>query len=394
MTVGVFYGAKGERHEIPLDPSIYKHAAEAGCSVPQYLERKYQDKTDNSVYGTVFEQLLAQNGMVLSSNKVTGLGPAKMSHILEGGISEGIDAAIVRDAVPASRILAPAAVLEMVEVNLAEDKSSDVAQFERMIGFDFSVNDDRFDQPVVDFSGNDTVRSKAIAQLALPQIFGRLTVSERQSVIPTFALGLEMSEKAQKAYSFDYVSRLIARQASVERAARVNGHINTLVNGDKDIGQTALAKTAAKTFDAEAIGKILTHKAYVAWLRHNRVWRTIDWVLCDLSTYFKIVDRKGRPTINTSYMDSEELKAYQTRPVNFNLHEPQIYIVDDGVIPTDTIVGLDSRYAINRATNLSANYQAVNELVMRRGTEMRFDFGELVFRGEDRAWDVLELTTS
>ena len=34
MTIGVFYGKGGERHEIPLDARMYKEAAEAGCSVP------------------------------------------------------------------------------------------------------------------------------------------------------------------------------------------------------------------------------------------------------------------------------------------------------------------------------------------------------------------------
>lgn len=393
MTHGVFYGKGGKRHEIPLDVTLYKDAHDAGCSVPQYLERKYQDDVDTSAYGTVFDQLLAQNGMVLGSDKVTGLGAAKMEHILEGRVG-GMEAAIVRDAVPASRILAPAALLEMVEINMAADKSSDIALFENLIGYEFAVNDDRFEQPVVDFSGNDDVRSRAIAQLALPQIFGKLTVSERQGVIPTFALGLEMSEKAQKAYTFDFVARIISRQAAVEKANRVNQHINALVNGDEDTQQAALPKVAAKTFDSAAVGKKLTHKAYTAWLRRNRVFRHIDWVLCDLATYFKIVEREGRPTIQTLPVVDGEIAHQLVRPVNLTHMEPQIYIVDDGVIPTDTIVGLDSRWAINRATNLSANYRAIQDLVMRRGTEMRFDFGELVFRGDDKAWDVLELTNS
>ena len=343
MTIGVFYGKGGERHEIPLDARMYKDAAEAGCSVPQYLERKHQDITDAATQGTIWSQLLEQNGMVMDGNPITGLGPAKMAHILDGGI----DASIVRDAVPASRILAPAAVLEMVEVNLAADKTSDIATFEKMIGYNFSVNDDRFEQPVVDFSANDSVRSKAIGQLAAPQLFGRLTVADRMGSIPTYSLGLEMSDKAQKAYTFDFVTRLIARQAAAEKAARVNGHINALVNGDADTQQAALPKVAAKTFDTAAVGKKLTHKAYISWLRRNRARRHIDWVMCDLATYFKIIGREGRPTIQTM---------------------PAVYP--------------------------EANDSAVQELVMRRGTEMRFDFGELVFRGEDAAWDVLELTQS
>ena len=389
----VIYGAEGKQYDVPLSVEVYKQAAEAGYSVPQFLEAQHQDKLDAKTQGTVWNQLLDQTGLAASGNPVTGIGVTKMADILNGKVS-GPMAATVRDGVPASRILAPAAVLQMVETNLAADKTSDVAQFERLIGYTFSVNDDRFEQPVVDFSANDEVRSKAIGQLAAPQQFGRLTVADRQGSIPTFSLGLEMSEKAQKAYTFDYVTRIIARQAGVEKASRMNHHINALVNGDEDIQQGALPKVAAKTFDTAAVGKKLTHKSYISWLRRRRTLRHIDWVMCDLATYFKIIGREGRPVVQTAPIVLPEAAAEMARAVNLGHLEPQIFIVDDGVIPTDTIVGLDSRFAINKVTNLSANYSAIEELVMRRGTQMRFDFGEVVFRGEDTAWDVLELTQS
>lgn len=393
MTIGVFYGKGNERHEVALDVKLYKEAADAGCSLPQYLERKYQDKTDAAAHDTIFNQLLKQNGMVLSKDKVTGLGAAKMEHILEGGIANGVDASITRDGTPASRILAPAALLEMVEINLAADKASDVALFDKLVGYEFNLTDDRFEQPVVDFSANDKVMSSTVAQLALPNVFGRLTVSERQGVIPTFALGLEMSDKAQRAFTFDYVAHIISRQAAVEKANRVNQHITGLVQGDKDIQQEALPTVESKTFDAAAVKK-LTHKAYTAWLRRNRAYRHIDWVLCDLDTYFQIVNREGRPTLMTAPVALGEVSHELAKPANLNHLEPNIYIVDNGVIPTGTVVGLDSRYAISRATNLNANYKATQELVMRRGIEMRFDYGELVFRGDDKAWDVMTISKS
>ena len=65
--------------------------------------------------------------------------------------------------------------------------------------------------------------------------------------------------------------------------------------------------------------------------------------------------------------------------------------MEPGVVPANTIVGLDSRYAIRKITNLQAEYSAAQELVMRRGQELRFDFGEVATRMYDNAFDVLQL---
>ena len=91
-------------------------------------------------------------------------------------------------------------------------------------------------------------------------------------------------------------------------------------------------------------------------------------------------------------MDSKELAAYEARPMNFGYTEPQIFIVNKGVIPTGIIVGLDSRFAIARIRNSEANYQATEQLVIRKGEQMRFDNGEIVYRQDDSAWTVLDLT--
>jgi hypothetical protein len=50
-----------------------------------------------------------------------------------------------------------------------------------------------------------------------------------------------------------------------------------------------------------------------------------------------------------------------------------------------------SRYAIHRVKSLTASYQAVEDLVMRRSTQMRFDHGEIVYRLFDEAFEVLVL---
>ena len=62
--------------------------------------------------------------------------------------------------------------------------------------------------------------------------------------------------------------------------------------------------------------------------------------------------------------------------------------------PANTLMGLDSRYAIHRIRNSAAAYSAVEEFVLRRAKALRFDFSEIAYRMFDDAFDVLSLTTT
>lgn len=387
MTQAVLYGRKG-RFEVDVDANLYEKAHDAKCSVPQYLEREYGEDVDTKAHGTVFNQMLAQCNMNLTKDPTTGLNAATLREVMDGSIS----AAITKEAVPLSRILLPAAMLELVEMNRAADRSSDVAAFTSMIAVDTSIAGNRFEQPVFDASGADMQEVSRIGQLQVPNIIGKLKVSDRAGTIPTYSYGVEIASEAAKALTIDQVAIYLARMASSQAAALVDEHINTLVNGDKDVDQAALAKKKANLFDAAATGGKLTHRAYVRWLRENRRLRTISHILCDEDAYFKIIDREGRPTAHTVYVENNEIKAFDTRPMNFELTEPQIFIVNKGVIAADTVVGLDSRFAIARLRNSEADYQASEQLLMRKGEALRYDTGEIVYRHDTSAWSVLDLT--
>ena len=122
MTQAVLFGRKG-RFEVDVDANLYEKAHDAKCSVPQYLEREYGEGVDAKAHGTVFNQMLAQCNMNLTKDPTTGLSAATLREVMDGSIS----AAITKEAVPLSRILLPAAMLELVEMNRASDRSSDVA---------------------------------------------------------------------------------------------------------------------------------------------------------------------------------------------------------------------------------------------------------------------------
>lgn len=386
MAKAILFGSKGQ-FEVELNEKVYEAAHDAKCSLPQYLQRTYGADVDPKVHGSVFNQLLAQCNMNLTKDRHTGLGSATMRDIFDGAPSM----AITRDAVPLSRILAPAAILELVEMHRAADTSSDVAAFASMLAVDTTIAGARYEQPVFDASNADMQTVSRVGQLQVPNIVGSLTVSQRAGSIPTYGYGLEISDQAIKALTIDQTSIYLQRMATSQAAARVDMHINALVGGNEDVGQAALTKVKANTFDSAASGK-LTHKAYIKWLRQNRRLRTISHVMCDEDTYYKVIQREGRPTHSTIYVEDKEILAYPSRPMNFGLEEPQIFIVNTGVIPTDTLVGIDSRFAIQRIRNSEADYKATEQLIMRRGTQMRFDEAEVVFRLDDTAWSVLDLT--
>jgi hypothetical protein len=66
--------------------------------------------------------------------------------------------------------------------------------------------------------------------------------------------------------------------------------------------------------------------------------------------------------------------------------------VADGVIAANTIVGLDSRYAIRRVINAQAAYSAIEQYLLRRATAFRVDYGEYSHRLYDDAFSVMTLT--
>lgn len=391
MAKAVLFGNKGS-FEVDVDARIYEQAHDSKCSVPQLLERQFGADVDTAKHGTVFNQLLAQCNMNLTDDRTTGLGQATIRHIMDGSIAESTSAAITKEAVPLSRILMPAAVLELVEMSRQADTLGDVKAFESMLAIDTSVVGNRFEQPVFDTSSAALQEVSRIGQLQVPNIVGKLTVAERAGSIPTYSYGLEISDEATKSLTINQVAIFLNRVAATQAAARVDAHINALVEGDGVLNKTALPKVKSKVFDSSLTGGGLTHRAYVKWLRQNRRLRTISHVLCDEETYFKIIDREGRPTNSTVHVGDKEIHAYDARVINFGFHEPEIFIVNDGVIPTNTLVGLDSRFAIARIRNSEADYKAAESLVMRKGEQMRFDEGSVVYRNDDSAFSVLDLT--
>jgi hypothetical protein len=383
-----FYDKHGNVQEVTLDPSIYHEAHDNGISVGQLLERKYE--TNAEKYGSVMAQLAAGSGLIRSADLQYGFSSPTLADVFNGS-AEMNAGVITRDAQPASRILFPAVFLQWIENNLVKDFTTQPQIFEQMIAISDSIAGPRFEQPIVDFSKPQGARSQGIAQGAAPANMMTITASDVARKIPTFSIGLEITEEALKATTLDFLALSLGRQVAAERDARVEGYISAMVAGDLDnLNQGALATETTTSFDALATGGIITQKAWVKYLFNNFRFRQISHIMCDVDTALKIEGRTGKPIITSDDPNSPRIDA-TFQLLNYKLSQVKMFVLSAGVVPASTVVGIDSRYAIRRVRNSEAEYQAAEQFVMKKTQQLRFDFGEIVYRLFDQAWDVMTI---
>lgn len=392
----VYIDAAGDKQALDFGVHTYREAAEANLSVPQYLATRFPTNVERN--GSAFEQALEQCGVFVKGNKAAGIPSSTLESVLGRSAASG---AITIDGVPGSRVMFPAAILSAVEAQLDKGFASPDGvpnAFDQMVAFEDSIQGTRFERPVIDYSKTGKEMSMPVAQLAMPPTMIGITVSDVTRTIPSWAIGVEISEQAQKAWSMDLLSLVVARQARNERNTRAQGYLDALVNGDSDLGQIALDASSGRFSKASAFDSsittagTLTQKAWVAFLSQHSTERVITTLVTDLAGATAIDNRTGRPTpagagpildlINPTF---RILNAQWPGNVD-------VYITNSPSWPANTILGFDKRYGIHRVRSLTAAYRATEDFVLKRSTAMRIDNGELVYRLFDEAFDVLSLT--
>ena len=389
--MAAYINARGETQQIKLDVTMYRQAAERGMSLQQFLNTEHADTGAN---GPAFNQILASEGIFVQANRDVGIRPSTMEAILNGrpNMEAGVN---VKDAVPTSRILFPAVIMQAVEDKLLQNLAMTANALEDMIAIDETINGERYEHPVVNFSKPEAARSQGSSQLAPPPSMMTITTSDKAYRIPSFALGLEVSDQALKATTIDFVALSLARQAAVERNERANNYLLAIFNGDVDNGEGSLASLGlvdnSSTFDAAATGGTLTQKAWMKYLMKNGTKRTITHLVTDIDTAMKIEGRTGKPTV---VQDDGTTNRFDTQ---FNVmnptwaKNPKLFLVENAAWAANTIMGLDASWAIRRVRNLSADYQGIESYVLRRSQAMRFDFGEHVNRLYNDAYGCMVL---
>lgn len=380
----------GGRQEIPLDVTVYRAAGEQRLTVQQYLQRTYGENLDTSAGASVFGQLCAAEGIVLKANRELGFRPSTMDQVLNAGVNS-------KEAVPASRILFPPVFLQAVEDRLISNLDMTANALDAMIAIDESIDGERYEQPQLNLTKPSQARSQTITQLALPPTMMLMTAADRQYKIPTFGLGLEVSDQALKAFTIDFVAMSVARQIAVQRNERAQQYMLAILNGDVDTGEASLASLGsnytvnASTLDAASTGGNLTQAAWTKFMIRRATQRTITNIICDVDSLLKIETRANRPTVMTDNPTSPRINTQFTIANPLWPAQVSAFLVVDPAWPANTILGMDRQYGLRRMRNLSATYEAMEAYAMRRSQAMRFDFGEHITRLYNEAFDTLVL---
>jgi hypothetical protein len=379
--MAAFIDAQGATQQFEMSLDVVREAGAARLSVRDYLNSTLP--TNVEAYGDPFSQLCASEGIVLQPSRQHGLRSPTLAQALDGRtlLEAG---AIVRQPTNQGRVLLMPAIGALIEDKLLSDLEMNAAALDNMIAQDDTIADEWLLWPEINFSHPEAARSQVTSQLAKPASMMSITTSEKSVRIPTFSLGIEWAEQATKYVNLDLLTLAITRQVATERNARANEYLLSLYAGDPDMSQPSLTTagkvTTALSLDAAATAGI-TQLAWMSWLYADSKKRRITHLVTDIAGAMAIENRTGRPTVVQDNPGSKRINnnVYVSNPTW--APELPIFIVDSTVgWPAKTIMGIDANFAIHRVTSTNASYSAQEDFVLRRGSAMRMDFGQILRR--------------
>lgn len=379
-----YAGNDGKQKQFECGVEIYKEASDRGQTLRQYLRSRVTDYDHSK--GDVIDQMMTT---AMLNDGARDFGSALTMAEL-AGMTDGFRRPDGTDNSLGARLLYPQMILETLNANLLREDGSDILSiWPRLVALTRNVNGTKADQPIIDTSGPEKSRSQRIAQLAEPVTMISITTGDKSFRIPTYSIGLTISDDAMAATTIDLVRLVMEAQARGNRIADINETLRDLVEGNIDRGIKPLPVTKIGEYDPTGITRNgqITKRAYIKWLHAKQKKANISTVLTDIDTAID-VDEGLLPIV--SGPDGSKIQA-PWGGLNLGLTQPEVIPFDKEVFGAGKLIGMDPRYAIQRFVNVSASYEAIQEYVMRKATSFRVDYGEMSTRLYDEAWDVVSL---
>ena len=400
-----FVDANGQRQEVNLNgTAFYKEAGRRKQTLRQFINSQYPTKAGEP---DAFQQFCASAGLRFKADESLGIPAANLGEMLDPNIP--LDAAnsiggtyTSAPAVPDSRILFPAALLEAVESAITKKTESAVGAFDSLIGYNKTIATDRYEQPVIKYTGSkgpEDSQWQRVAQNSRPPIMLGLTASDVTRTIPTTAIGMEISHKALQENALDVVANSLTRFMRLADYNEWITQMGLILSGDPDAVDTPMAtcKSALTSFTAQSLDSevttagTITQKAWLKYLYKNSMYTTLTHAVMDWDTMWAIENRTGRQTNvqnnSVDRMDTTFRVIYPTFQGSID-----IIVMPTGTWTANTIMGLEKDTALAKIKSSVADYSAIEDMVMKRSMELRYDRGFVIHRQYDSAFSVMTLT--
>lgn len=355
------------------------------------MNRKFANLTAGSPAGTASEQVFKQLGLVSSAVAAEyGIRPATVSEVFSGkaqvqdflGLSAG---PITQDySAPfgaESRVITAMAVAQEVYSRAQRDYTSTADGFEAWIGSENPISGNHFLQPILDIEGADGVPSR-VTEGTKPPVIARFSTSDRMHTIPARAIGVEWTKESLTNVTIDIIGISLQHVLTKLREADTKAYLNGLFLGGDGINVGAVPVTESSTLDSASTGGELTYTAFLRFLNANAKRRKLTHMACNLTTFIAWEKRTGRPGTNQfdpTLFRLDPQGAVQNQQA-LGLGNVQFLVDDDLGIPDGQFWAVDSRVGITRATDTTALFSGVDEVMMEKKTQMRMDWAECVYR--------------
>lgn len=383
-----FIDNTGATQQLTITPQDYQRAAERNLTLRQMINVDHPTRAGDP---DAWTQVCASEGMYVGRNSAYGIAPATMRAVIEGvpRLEAGV---IVKDQIPTSRILFPMFQMAALEDKLRNSDYGILSLFNSAAAVVDTINQERFERPILNYSRPEGARSKPVTQLSEPASMLSITASDKSWRITGTSIGMEISDQAL-GIGLDLVNLAMTRQAETQMQEKVEQIMLSFLNGDTDLDMAALstvsgAVSTAVSLDSAATTGI-TQKAWVKWLFNNSRKRKITHVICNLDTALAIENRTGRPTVQKDNATSKRIDTLESIINPMWPDTVKVLITMDPNFPANTILGFDAGYGYHVVNSTVLNYSAAEAYAMRRSTKYRVDTGMLAYRLFDEAWAVM-----
>ncbi|NCN28712.1 hypothetical protein GW915_14205 [bacterium] len=391
-----FIDKDGNPQEVSLNGmALYKEAMAKKVTVRQLINSKCPTAAGGP---DAFQQMCVEAGLRFKADDSNGVPATNLLDMFEGPAASSFTQA---DAIPTSRLLFPAALMEVIEDALQSKEDVATGAFESLVGYRSTVVGNRIEQPVISYNttkGPQDSQFQHISQNTRPPILLSLVSSDISRKIPTTSIGMEISREALQANNLDFVAMTLTRFLRHANYNEWVAQITALLSGDADAANTtmsngtaALPVVKASAYDTSIVADgVLSQKAWLKYLYAHSMMMTKTHLVCDFDAALALDTRLDRPTNvhndSTDRLDVPFTVQYPAFGKNVSL-----LVMPTGTFAANTIMGLEQPTAISKITSSTASYSAIEEIVMKKSTEIRLDRGFITYRNYTDSFDVLSL---